>query len=185
LVDVEEHIEPLKLNKKTNKYEENSHLVGLKNKMIDLYNSSRRTLDEYYFCKFIATNLDYLKSNRIELGAITAAVGPQRFWEWLRKKILEKFPNRDYNRAISVPERVMPQNYLDFEAALENKVKSVLKPSYDGWKDTLINYEGFIDNTGDKYDEIENNMRDNLMNDNTIKQLMKATKTEVVYTKLN
>jgi hypothetical protein len=50
----------------------------------------------------------------------------------------------------------MPQDYLDFDAALKNKIKSVLKPSYDGWKDILSNYEGFIDNTGDKYDEIEN-----------------------------
>jgi len=67
----------------------------------------------------------------------------------------------------------MPKGYLDFYADFENKIKSVLKPSYDGWKDTLSNYEGFIDNTGDKYDEIENNMRNHLMMDNTIKQLMK------------
>ncbi len=43
-------------------------------------------------------------------------------WKWLRKKILQEFPNRNYNRAISVPETVMPQNYLDFETALKNKV---------------------------------------------------------------
>jgi hypothetical protein len=140
--------------------------------MIELNNSPSLTADEYYNYKefykpFILVNLDYLKSNRIELGAITAAVGPQRSWEWLKDKIL-KFPNRDYNRAINVSEAVMPKGYLDFHAAFK---KSVLKPSYDGWKDT--SYVGFIDNTGDKYDEIENNMRNHLMTDNTIKQLMK------------
>jgi hypothetical protein len=87
--------------------------------------------------------------------------------------IVQEFQNRDYNRAIDVPEAVMPKGYLDFHAAFENKIKSVLKPSYDGWKDTLSNYEGFIDNTGDKYDEIEDNMRNHLMTDNTIKHLMK------------
>jgi hypothetical protein len=188
LADVEEHIEPLKFNKKSKKMEENSHWVSLKNKMtelrtnlIELNNSSNAdvTPDEreelYKLVDVInADNLIYLRSNRIELGAITAAVGPQRFWAWLRKKILKAFPNRDYNRAIYVPETVMPQVYLDFDAALKNKIKSVLKPSYHGWKDTLGNYEGFINSTGDKYDEIENDMRDNhLMMDNTIRQLMK------------
>ncbi|HYA83876.1 MAG TPA: hypothetical protein VEH06_10570 [Candidatus Bathyarchaeia archaeon] len=37
----------------------------------------------------------------------------------------------------------------------------------------MSNYEGFIDNTGDKYSEIENNMRNHLRRDNTIKPLMK------------
>jgi hypothetical protein len=169
LADVEEHIQPLKFNKKTGKLEENSHWVGLKTKML----SERRTLDEYHRYKFIAANLNYLKSNRIELGAITAIVGPQTFWDWLKDKILKEFPNRDYNRAIYVPETVMPQDYLDFDAAFKNKIKSILKPSHESWRDKLSDYEGFIDNTGDKYDEIENNMSDNLMMDNTIRQLMK------------
>jgi hypothetical protein len=118
-------------------------------------------------------NLQYLRSSRIELGAITAAVGPQRFWEWLRKKILKEFPNRDYNRAIDVPEAVIPQDYLDFHTKLENKIKSVLEPSYHDWKNRLSNHEGFIDNTGYKLAEIENDMHDNLMRHSTIKQLMK------------
>ena len=87
--------------------------------------------------------------------------------------MIVQFPNRDYNRAIDVPEAVMPKGYLDYHAAFENKIKSVLKPSYDGWKDALSNYQGFIDNTGDKYDEIENNMRNQLRRDDGIKQIMK------------
>jgi len=79
-------------------------------------------LDDYDH-RFIADNLRYLRSNRIELGAITAAVGPQRFWEWLKDKIL-KFPTRDYTRVFDPPEAVMPKAYLDFLAAFRNKIKS-------------------------------------------------------------
>jgi hypothetical protein len=68
-------------------------------------------LDDYNH-RFIAKNLRYLRSNRIELGAITAAAGPQRSWEWLKDKILKKFPNRDYTRVFDVPEAVMPKAYL-------------------------------------------------------------------------
>jgi len=72
-----------------------------------------------------------------------------------------------------VPEIVMPQDYLKFHTALERKIKSILMPNYNSWKDVLSDHEGFIDDTGDKYAEIENDMRDALMMNNTLIQLMK------------
>jgi hypothetical protein len=54
---------------------------------------------------------------------------------------------RPDHSAIAVPEAVMPKGYRDFHAAFENKIKSKLKRSHDGWKDRLSNHEGFIDDT--------------------------------------
>jgi len=180
--DVEEHIDPLKFNKKTKKVEENTHWVGLNTMLTRIdYTIKKREkegkrIEKYllFYHSFLRDNLTYLRSNRIELGATTAVVGPQRFWDWLRIKMLKEFPNRDYNRAITVPETIMPQDYLDFDEAFKNRIKSILKPSHDEWKDQLSNHEGLIDNTSDKREEIENDMRDNhLMMNDDIKQLMK------------
>ncbi|PWU81182.1 MAG: hypothetical protein DLM72_08295 [Candidatus Nitrosopolaris wilkensis] len=179
LQDVEEHIEPLKFNKKTKKMEENSHWVGLKAKLEQMNNSWEIDLDEYkqfreFYDPFIRANLTYLRSNRVELGAITANVGPERFWNWLANKILDAFPQRDYNRAMKVPELLYPKPITDYLAKLNTKLKSVLKQSNKDWKETLTDFDGFIDSTNDKLDEIEKDMHDNIMmTDKDVKALIK------------
>jgi hypothetical protein len=93
--------------------------------------------------KFLEDNIQYLRTGRVELGAITAKV--------------------DYNRAIDVPEKVYPHVFDKVIEKIDNKLKSVLKDSYDYWKETLNPFEGFINNTGDKLKEIDSDMRDNVL----------------------
>jgi hypothetical protein len=45
------------------------------------------------------TFLDYLKDHRIELNTVLGIVKPQAFWNWLRWKILQVWPRRNYLRA--------------------------------------------------------------------------------------
>lgn len=43
--------------------------------------------------------IDYLEENRIELNTVLAIVHPQAFWNWLKWKLLEIWPSRNYLRA--------------------------------------------------------------------------------------
>jgi hypothetical protein len=192
--EVEEHIEPLKYNKKTGKLEENTHWVGL-NAALQLNNSYEADPDKYlqfqeFYSPFLQGSLPYLRDHRIELGAITANVGPQRFWDWLKNIILDVFQNRDYNRALDVPEVVYPDEYVDLTKKVEAKLKSILKQSHEDWKNKLSNHNGFINNTKEKLNEIETDMYDNtlMVNDDVkafIKDLNKLMKKDYLNEKLS
>jgi len=44
------------------------------------------------------TFIEYPKEHRIELNTELAAIKPQAFWNWIRWKMLQVWPNRDYRR---------------------------------------------------------------------------------------
>jgi hypothetical protein len=124
--------------------------------------------------KFLKDNLKFLQTNRIELGAITAEVGAQRFWNWLEKKILAEFPTRDYNRsAITVPKIVYPDALNEMLVKIDSKIESVLTDSWYYWYKKLSKFDGFIDNTKNKLKEIESDMYDDLVANDDIKRLIK------------
>jgi hypothetical protein len=88
----------------------NSHwdgLVGIINKSGKLYDSL--SIDERIFYRnyllakpvILGGNIafiDYLEEHRIELNTVLAIVKPQAFWNWLRWKLLEVWPSRNYLR---------------------------------------------------------------------------------------
>ncbi len=39
----------------------------------------------------------------MEIDAVLEQVGDERLWEYIMGKLIELFPTRDYNRAISMP----------------------------------------------------------------------------------
>jgi hypothetical protein len=166
LASVRERIKPLKWNNRTGKEEENSHWIGLNTKL-DQMN------DTHHYKQFLKDNLKFLRTNRIELGAITAAVGAGHFWEWLRKKILTEFPTRDYNRALDVPMKVYPDALVELMEKIDNKIESVLLSSWHYWYKKLSRFDGFVDNTKDKLEEIESDLYNDLVDNDDIKSLIK------------
>lgn len=53
--------------------------------------------------------VDYLKDTRIEINSvITALDDNEKFWEWIIQKLRDQFDKRNYNRAVDIPEYVMP-----------------------------------------------------------------------------
>jgi len=57
--------------------------------------------------------IDFIKYYRIELNTIMDEVESERFWNWLKDKLIETFPTRDYNRAITVPDYVLTDTMLN------------------------------------------------------------------------
>ena len=99
------------------------------------------------------------KYKRIEIDTVIAAAGNEIFWNFLKSKLEELFPNRDYNRAIQVPEYVMPTEVEDLIAKLENKGVEVAENEHSKIKDELKNIEGFIDNITEKEVEISDRIK--------------------------
>jgi hypothetical protein len=67
--------------------------------------------------------VEYVSDKRIEIDSVMAAVNDNaRFWKFILDKLEDKFPTRNYNRAIAIPEYVMP-------ACLETLNEKVRKQS--------------------------------------------------------
>jgi hypothetical protein len=53
--------------------------------------------------RFKHVDVNFLQNERVEIDAILAKVGSQRFWEYIMDKLTHLFPTRNYNRAIELP----------------------------------------------------------------------------------
>ena len=88
----------------------NSHwqgLVGIINRTGKLYESLSVSERDFYRRYLLARPailggdirfIDYLEEHRIELNTVLAIVKPQAFWNWLRWKLLQVWPSRNYLR---------------------------------------------------------------------------------------
>ncbi len=60
--------------------------------------------------RFKNVDVEFLE-RRIEIDAILAQVGDERFWEYIIFKLKQLYPKRNYNRAISLPERYSKEKF--------------------------------------------------------------------------
>jgi hypothetical protein len=129
---------------------ENSHWLGLRSLYVDNGKGTLRKaltnsgLSEFETSQMIQTyrsylggtiidengnsvrRLEYLKDHRIELNTILDAAGPEAFWKWLRWKILQVWPYRNYfYRAISFDDYMytpIMNRFLDWAANLSKPI---------------------------------------------------------------
>jgi hypothetical protein len=70
----------------------------------------------------------YVADKRIEINSIVEALNDNsRFWEWIIKKLRDHFISRDYNRAVDVPEYVMPKSLESLNQKVKEKGIAILK----------------------------------------------------------
>jgi hypothetical protein len=95
--------------------------------------------------------LDFLRDKRIELNTVMNEVGSQRFWNWLKDKLLKTFPTRNYNRFITTSNYVLTETMARFELKLEQQLTEKLRNKVDKIKDEYRNTKnGFIVGTKSK-----------------------------------
>jgi hypothetical protein len=125
--------------------------------------------------------LEFLRNYRIELDTVVNIVGAEKFWEWLKKQILEVFETRDYNRAITIPRYVPTPTMEEFQEKLENTIEAITKDRIDEIAQELRTVNELI-NTEDKLEEIKTDLLDNYILedpkvkeiDSTLKKLIKG-----------
>ena len=101
---------PIELEDLKESNKANSHwdgLVGISNRTGELYKSLTEHEKNFYYYYLNdrprilggdVRNIDYLEEHRIELNTVLAIIKPQAFWNWLRWKLLETWPRRNYLR---------------------------------------------------------------------------------------
>src|SRR5205085_7324678 len=54
--------------------------------------------------------VDYVEDRRVEINSVVTELDDNaKFWEWIVQKLRDRFDIRNYNRAVDIPEYVMPR----------------------------------------------------------------------------
>lgn len=128
------------------------------------------------------TYIDFLKDRRIELNTIMTEIGPKRFWNWLYSKIVQTFPTRDYNRAISVPPYRITLPIIDqLNRIAERTIENCIEVEAQTITDELYHVKGLL-NTDAKEEEIHDRLSDIVNDDEDVEKL--KNKVEELITSL-
>jgi hypothetical protein len=127
--------------------------------------------------------LPYIRDKRIEIDSVLAEVGNERFWNFCLDKLKGLWKNRNYNRAISIAQDVVPEQIEEFIEDLKEKCNEVTAYRRIEIKAALEDIEGFIGDIDSTEDGVEVQMREVLSEDGDIQSLV--TKVEELKEKLN
>jgi hypothetical protein len=94
----------------------------------------------------LCETLEYLSNKRIEIDSVMAAVNDNaKFWEFILSKLEDKFTTRDYNRAIDIPEYVMPSCLEALNKKVREKCMLIPQRERKKLKKQFSNTRGFLD----------------------------------------
>ncbi|HEY7082505.1 MAG TPA: hypothetical protein VH500_22680 [Nitrososphaeraceae archaeon] len=78
--------------------------------------------------------IDYIKSKRVEINSvITALDDNEKFWTWITEKLRDQFDKRNYNRAVVIPEYVMPKCL----ESLNKRIEEIGIEIFKKWREEL------------------------------------------------
>lgn len=117
------------------------------------------------------TMLEYLAEHRIELNTILAAIKPEAFWNWLKWKLLQMWPDRDYRRGgLDLSESMATPTLYKFNTYYLEQTRPVIKQSItDAISDAghirgiYDDIDGFADNVQIAKKSIEGDILNNVL----------------------
>ena len=95
--------------------------------------------------RFKDVDIDFLDEERVELDAILAKVGDERFFQYIMDTLKDLYPKRDYNRAIEIPSYRLHARHEDSIDMIDKQVQHIVSDECDKIKDELRGIQGFID----------------------------------------
>ena len=156
------HLKPLKALVARSSHDHNllpENILGLFDKLTDYDNG-------------LSKKVEYVSSKRIEIDSVMAAINDNaKFWEFILSKLQERFPTRNYNRAINVPEYVMPTTIESLNKMVREKGIAVSEKVRLKLKEEFSNTKGFLDVK--QYDlAVTQKLRTVIENDTAIKPFL-------------
>jgi len=159
--------------------------IGIDEKTLEYFGLSRDELSIRSKChlknydfldKFDDDVIDkqFVRTRRVELDAVLTAVGSERFWEYIMQKLIELFPKRDYNRAISMPanEILYPETLQKFLVFINSFVDEILKDEDKKIENSLSNVRGEMIDVRAKSKEIEEQLQSLVSNNEDMKLMI-------------
>jgi SMC interacting uncharacterized protein involved in chromosome segregation len=126
--------------------------------------------------------LEFLKYKKVEIDSVLAAVGNERFWEYLVKKLEEHYPTRNYTRVINpTPDasQYYPNVVYSLESTLKSYINLILKDEASTVENELEEVEGFIKDINERRHNINGRYRTITNKDETLKEMDKKLTTEI------
>jgi DNA topoisomerase VI subunit B len=161
--------------------------IGVDLKMIEKLELSRRDLEEKYDTKDSKAPTKHLmglpeemqaevKDTRVEIDAVLAAVGPEKFWNYIEQTILEMAPTRNMNRSVDLTIQ-LPSEVAESINAITGFIQSAgsekrneLRQKLHDWK------EGFV-NVDDKEKELQSQIAEEIRENNSVQELARQLKS--------
>ena len=138
--------------------------------------ASKKFLKDYDFLAHFdndTVDKEFVKYRRVEIDAVLAEVGSERLWGYIKEKLIDFAPARDYNRVISMPanETLYPKIVQDLLVYLHSSVEGKLKNAHKKIEDSLANVTGMID-VIEKNKEIQKELENNVSNGEGMKLIV-------------
>ncbi len=93
----------------------------------------------------LCEEVEYVSEKRIEIDSVMAALNDNSaFWGFVLSKLEEKFPTRNYNRAIDIPEYVTPDCLRALNDKVREKSTAILEKERIKMKEKFSNVKGFL-----------------------------------------
>ena len=108
--------------------------------------------------RFKDVDVDFLDEERIELDAILAKVGDEKFFQYILDTLEDLYPKRDYNRAIEIPTEDLGARHEEILATIDTRVEDIISVKSDSIKKELGDVTGFV-NVKEKLEEIKARLR--------------------------
>ena len=107
---------------------------------------------------------EFKDQERVELDAILAKVGDERFFEDILDTLKKLYPIRDYNRAIEIEIDELGAEHEETLELIDNKVKDIINDESEKIKEELKKFKGFVD-VNEKLKEIKERLSKTLTDD--------------------
>jgi hypothetical protein len=146
----------------------NSHwngLVGIINGTGNLYKSLSLEEKIFYRNYLLAkpailggdiTFIDYLEEHRIELNTVLAVVKPQAFWNWLRWKLLETWPSRNYLRGgLYLDGAIRTPTMKRFNDFYDGHIRAITRSRLSNVRVKMGSIKGMYDDTDGFRDNVQ------------------------------
>lgn len=108
--------------------------------------------------RFNDVDVDFLDEERIELDAILAKVGDERFFRYILDTLMDLNPKRDYNRAIEIPTNNLGTRHEGILGKIDARVEDIISAKSGCIKKELSETVGFV-NVKSKLEEIKASLR--------------------------
>ncbi len=148
--------------------------IGIDPQTLEYFHLERRYVEEEYnpanhlvgiYHLVSKEEYSYLSHKRIEINSVKTKVGTKAFQEWITHKIIEKFPFRNYNRAIKIGDPVLPDGLADIFANIKSKIQNYQKKGYSEIINEQSKIEGFIDNVAERRIEYDIKLKNIITHD--------------------
>jgi hypothetical protein len=111
-----------------------------------LYFELRNTMKPISSPSNLSLPFETNKKVRIEIDSVLATVNDNAaFLNFILSKLEDRFPTRDYNRAIDIPEYVNPPYLEELNKQVREKCTLILKPERNKMRNRFSNTKGFLD----------------------------------------